>query len=121
MLIALWIVNIVLALVFLASGGKKLVSTREQLSAAGMGSTENFSDVAVKALGMAEVLGAIGLIAPLATGIAPVLTPIAAVALLATMIGAVVVHARRSEALRIPVVFTILTLVSAVLGFAVTL
>jgi hypothetical protein len=59
--------------------------------------TEDFSAGAVKAIGAAELLGAIGLILPALLDIAPVLVPLAATGLALTMIGAVVVHIRRGE------------------------
>ncbi|MCJ7700842.1 MAG: DoxX family protein [Anaerolineales bacterium] len=43
------------------------------------------------------LLGALGLILPLATGILPVLTPLAAVGLALTMVGAFLTHLRRNE------------------------
>ncbi|WP_062389739.1 DoxX family protein [Demequina iriomotensis] len=118
MLIALWIVNAVLALLFLAAGGMKASTSRTALQEKGMGWTEDFGDAAVKAIGAVEVLAAIGLIAPLATGIAPILTPLAAVGLAITMIGATVVHARRDEPVVPTVVLTVVAVASAALGFA---
>lgn len=94
--IALWAVQIILALVFLAAGVMKATQPVAKL-AQSMGWVNDFSPVFVRVLGVAEVLGAIGLVAPLALGIAPVLTPVAAIALAVTMVGAVVVHVRRKE------------------------
>ena len=45
-------------------------------------------------IGVAEVAGSIGLIAPVATGIAPVLTPLAAAGLATIMAGATVLNLR---------------------------
>ncbi|MDI6103498.1 DoxX family protein [Actinoplanes sp. NEAU-A12] len=79
--------------------------------------TEDFSAGAVKAIGAAEALGAIGLILPAVTGVAPVLVPLAATGLALAMIGAAVVHARRGEtqamAMAPSVVLLILTVVVA--------
>jgi hypothetical protein len=74
----------------------------------------------VKAIGLAQVLGAIGLILPQLLNIAPVLAPIAATGLLVIMIGAVVVHIRRKEAFMSALVLGVLLLASAVVGFVVT-
>ena len=117
MTVALWIVNAILALAFLAAGGMKAVRPTSALKASGMGWTDDFSPAAVKAIGILEVLGAIGLILPLATGIAPVLTPIAAIGLALAMVGAIVVHARRQESWAAPAGLLVLSVVSAVLGF----
>lgn len=57
----------------------------------------DLSPSTVKLTGLAETLGALGLILPAATGIAPVLTPIAASALAVVMLLAAVTHARRRE------------------------
>ena len=47
-----------------------------------------WSPCRVKLLGLAEVLGALGVVVPWATDIAPVLTPVAACCLLVLMVGA---------------------------------
>ncbi|KRA24421.1 DoxX family protein [Microbacterium sp. Root61] len=119
MLIALWILNGLLALAFVAAGIGKVTRPREALIAQGMGYVEDFSTPSVKAIGAIEIVGAVGLILPLATGIAPILTPLAAVGLTITMIGAVVVHVRRKEKATVSIVLGLLSLVSAVLGFIV--
>ena len=51
----------------------------------------------VQAIGIAEILGALGLILPAATGIYPWLTPVAAVALALLMFMAAMFHAQRRE------------------------
>ena len=121
MLIALWIINGLLALAFLAVGSMKLFRSKPALQSMGMAWTEDFSDAAVKLVGAAEIVGAVGLILPLLTGIAPLLTPIAATALALLMLGAVVVHLRRKETPVPPLVLGILSAVSAVIGFLVVL
>jgi len=95
--IALWIVAVVLAVAFTAAGAMKLTQSKEQLAASGMGYVEDFSPGAVKAIGAAEVLAAIGLILPGALDIAPVLVPLAALGLVLLMVGAVITHLRRGE------------------------
>ena len=47
--------------------------------------------------GAIEVAGGLGVILPWLTGIARVLTPVAAVGLAVVAVGALIVHARRSE------------------------
>ncbi len=121
MTIALWIINILLALAFLAAGGMKATRPRPALVSAGLAWVEDFSLGAVKTIGVLEVLGAIGLVLPLATGILPILTPIAATALAVTMIGAVVVHVRRRESALPAIVLGVLSIASAVLGYLVVL
>ena len=95
--ITLWIVAAVLALAFLGAGAMKLAQPKEKLAASGMGWTESFSSGAVKAIGAAEVLGALGLILPALTGIATFLVPLAATGLVLIMVGAIITHLRRKE------------------------
>ena len=102
--IALWIGQGVLALVYLAAGGLKVIRPREQLVATGrLDWMKDHSDAAVKAVGVVEILGALGVILPEATGIARILTPIAAVGLVIVQIGAMRVHLARNERQPLPV------------------
>jgi uncharacterized membrane protein YphA (DoxX/SURF4 family) len=117
MAVVAWILQIVLAVAFLAAGVMKLARPRPALVGAGMGWADDYSDGAVKGIGALEVLGAIGLVLPAFTGIAPILTPIAALGLAAVMAGAVVVHVRRKEPYVPPLVLGLLSLVLAVIGF----
>ncbi|MBB5168522.1 DoxX family protein [Mycobacterium sp. AZCC_0083] len=95
--LALWIVAIVLAVGFLASGGMKLALPKEKLVSSGQGWAADVSPGNVKLVGLVEVLGAIGLILPAVLHIAPILVPLAAVGLALVMIGAAITHARRKE------------------------
>ncbi len=120
--IALWIAAILLAVAYLAAGLTKLTKSKTALEAnANMGWTQDFSQPAIRGIGTAEVLGAIGLIVPQATGIAPILTPLAAVGLVILQIGAIVVHLRRHEAKVLPVniVLLLLALFVAIGRFAI--
>lgn len=105
---AVWTLQILLAVAFAAAGGMKLSTPQSQLVANGMGWAQDFSDTQVKLIGTAEVLGAIGLVAPAATGILPVLTPTAAAGLAALMAGAVMTHAGRGEPFVAPLVLGLL-------------
>jgi len=80
---ALWIVQGLLALLFLFSGGMKLVLPLEKL--VGPVPVPGFF---LRFIGVAEVLGAIGLILPGLLRIRPGLTPLAAAGLVIIMIGA---------------------------------
>lgn len=117
MLIALWIINILLALAFLAAGGMKAMKGSDPFESAGARWIAPWPSWTIRAIGVAEIVGAIGLIVPLATGIAPVLTPIAAVGLAVVTFSAVVVHARVKEPFVPPLVLASLSAVSAVVGF----
>jgi uncharacterized membrane protein YphA (DoxX/SURF4 family) len=99
---ALWIIQIVLAVLFAAAGIAKLTQPREKLMAR-MEWAEDFTDGQVKAIGAVELLGAVGLVLPAATGILPWLTPLAAAGLAVTMVLAALVHVRRKEVSFVPV------------------
>jgi uncharacterized membrane protein YphA (DoxX/SURF4 family) len=118
-IIALWIVNIVLGLVFIAAGTMKAITPKPVLADRGMAWTETYAPATVKLIAIAEVIGGVGLILPVVTGIAPILAPIAAPCLAVIMVGAVVTHIRRKESATPSVVLLVLSVVSAVLGFAV--
>jgi hypothetical protein len=101
--IALWIAQGLLALVYLAAGGLKVVRPREQLVTSGnFDWMKDSSDAGVKAVGLVEILGALGVILPWLTGIASILTPIAAIGLVAVQIGALRVHLVRNERQPLP-------------------
>jgi uncharacterized membrane protein YphA (DoxX/SURF4 family) len=94
--IALWIVQVLLSLVFLASGARKLAPAQVTRVKA----TPLLADLPVpfvRFIAAAEVLGAIGLILPAATQIAPVLTPAAAAGIALLMLCATLVHVARRE------------------------
>lgn len=92
----LWIVQGLAAVIFLGVGGMKLTRTKEQLQPR-LAYMEDFSQNQIRLIGLAEVLGALGLILPALTGILPWLTPVAATGLVGLMVGAVYTHYRRKE------------------------
>jgi uncharacterized membrane protein len=96
--ITLWIIAGLLAAAFLAAGLMKATQPQEKLAASGMTWAADFPAGAVKAIGVVEVLGALGLVLPAMVNIAPVLVPWAAVGIAVTMLGAAVVHLRQGEA-----------------------
>jgi hypothetical protein len=81
--VLLWIVQGLLALIFLFTGGTKLVLPLEALKG-----PIPLPGLFVRFIGVAEVLGAIGLILPGVLKIRPGLTPLAAAGLVIIMIGA---------------------------------
>jgi hypothetical protein len=89
--VALWSVQALLALVYLYTGGTKLLLPLEELMSP-------LPTWLLRLIGLAEVLGALGLILPGLTGIRPGLTPLAAVGLVIIMIGATVITAATMDA-----------------------
>jgi uncharacterized membrane protein YphA (DoxX/SURF4 family) len=112
----LWILQGLLAAVFLITGLTKLTQSRARMAAGPMEWAADVTDEQFRAIGAAEVLGAVGLILPEPLDVAPMLTPIAAVGLAATMVVAAVTHARRGEWSRVvaPLVLLALALLVAV-------
>jgi len=113
--IALWAGQGLLAFVYLAAGGLKVIVPREKLVASGrLDWMKDNSDAAVKAVGAVEILGALGVVLPEATGIARILTPIAAVGLVIVQIGAMRVHLTRNEREPLPINVILLLLAAFV-------
>ena len=84
---ALWIVQGLLALTFLFAGGMKLVLPIEEMTKQ---MPLPLPGLFLRFIGVAEVVGAIGLILPGLLRIRPGLTPLAAAGLVIIMIGATV-------------------------------
>jgi hypothetical protein len=89
--IVLWIVAGLAAAAFLFAGSFKLAQGKK-VEDKGMRWASLFSDASIRAIGAAEVLGALGLILPAVTGIAPWLTLAAAAGLVILSVGAIIAH-----------------------------
>jgi uncharacterized membrane protein YphA (DoxX/SURF4 family) len=111
-----WILQGVLAAMFLFAGTMKVSRPKSELKAQ-MQWVEDFSPGVVKFIGTMEILGALGLILPAALDIAPVLTPLAATGFAVLMVLAAATHLRRKEQQMI-VVNGALFLVAAVIAWA---
>lgn len=85
---ALWIIQVLLALLFLFAGGTKLVLPPDVLASMGSPNQVQLPGLFVRFIGVVEVLGALGLILPGLLRIRPGLTPLAAAGLVVIMIGA---------------------------------
>jgi uncharacterized membrane protein YphA (DoxX/SURF4 family) len=81
---ALWVAQVLLAVLFLWAGGFKLIASAEQMAGPGAPPA-----AFLRFIGVVELLGALGLILPGLTGIRPGLTPLAAAGLVIVMAGAV--------------------------------
>jgi len=91
--VVLWSVQGFLALFFLAAGAPKLIGR-------GMERWTGFSELPramVVFIGVTEVLGAAGLVLPMATGVLPWLTPLAAIGLAIIVLMATGFHLRADE------------------------
>ncbi len=98
--VILWILQGLLAAMFLMAGMMKATQTKAGLKEKGgdrMAWVESVSDNNLKLIGILEILAGIGLIVPQLTGVLPWLTPLAAVGLIFTMIGAIALHVKRGD------------------------
>jgi uncharacterized membrane protein YphA (DoxX/SURF4 family) len=84
--IALWIIQALLAALFLFAGGTKLVLPIEEMT-----KQMPMPGWFLRFIGVAEVFGALGLVLPWLLQIRPGLTPLAAAGLMIIMIGATVI------------------------------
>jgi len=115
--VAVWIVTGIVVLVLGGAGASKLARSKEKiLENPNMGWADDFSQPAIRLIGLAEVAGALGLVLPWALDVLPVLAPVAGYALAALMTGAAVVHVLRRELAGLPFV---LLLVAAPLFVAI--
>jgi uncharacterized membrane protein YphA (DoxX/SURF4 family) len=83
--IALWIIQALLAALFLFAGGMKLILPIEEMT-----QQIPMPGLFLRFIGVCEVLGGLGMILPWLTGVRPGLTPLAAAGLVIIMIGATV-------------------------------
>lgn len=96
MTVAYFVVAGLLAALYLFSGGIKVVRSRDRLRPM-MQWVDTMPLAAVRAIGLLEVAGAVGLILPPVTGVLPPLAFAAAVGLVLVQIGAIALHLRRGE------------------------
>ena len=101
MTVVLWIVQGLLALAYVMAGGMKASRPLDVLGKS-MAWVRAVPPAFVRFIGVAEVLGAIGIILPLATGILPWLTVAAAVGLVIVQVCAIAFHLARGETQRLP-------------------
>ncbi len=106
---ALLLTQALLAALFVAAGAPKLLLPKERLAST-MRWTKTAPAFAVKLLGLAELLGAAGLVLPGALGVATFLTPLAAGCLFVLLLGAVATKVRFRESPALPVVAALASL-----------
>jgi len=114
MSVSLWVVQGFLAVVFLVTGMAKLTQPRLKMAAGMMSWAADVSDQQFRAVGMLEVLGAIGVILPAALNIAPQLSGLAAAGLALLMVGAAATHLKLHETSRLAAPIVLLALAALV-------
>lgn len=109
MLVTYWVLAVLLAALYLFSGGKKIVQSRDRLRPM-MAWVDDMPMARVRGIGVVEVLGALGLLLPPLTGVAPGLAVAAAAGLAAVQVGAGALHVRRGETRQIGMNLVLLAL-----------
>jgi putative oxidoreductase len=94
--IALWLAQILLALAFGFFGFTKATGDLAMLSQM-MTWIPSVPAAFIRFIGIAEILGAIGMILPALTRIKPMLTPLAAIGFATIQVLAIILHAVREE------------------------
>lgn len=89
--IALWIIQVLLALLFVFAGVMKLIIPIDEMIAKGPPDQVILPGLLIRFIGVCELLGGLGLILPGLFRIKTSLTPLAAAGLTIIMIGAVVI------------------------------
>ena len=108
--IVLWVVQGLLAVLFLVAGAMKIFAYDRMKAMAAQrnpGGELPMSRGLARYVGISEVAGSAGLVLPCGTGVLPLLTPLAAVGLAVIMVGAVVKTMRHDS-----VAFPVATLVA---------
>lgn len=96
--IVLWILQGLIAGVFLYSGITKTIFSEQKLvTSLGQTGVKGLSMPLIRFIGLVEISGAFGMILPVMLNITPILTPIAAICLAIIMVLAGVIHYRMHE------------------------
>ncbi|QIA06869.1 DoxX family protein [Draconibacterium halophilum] len=94
--IALWIIQIIIAVFFLTTGSLKLVLPKENLRKV-FEWIEDFTEQRLRLIGAFEVLGGLGLFLPGVYSTFEILIPLAAIGLTIIMVLATFLHSKRKE------------------------
>ena len=112
MTVVLWILQVVLAAVFLAAGTLKLVRSKEELPPQ-MKALDPYRPLSIKLIGLAEVLGALGLVVAPLVGL-DALVPWAALGLASVMIAGAMANGEYGDPRHIGVNAVLFVLAAAV-------
>ena len=94
----LWILQLILAVIFLTTGLQKLLLKGKSLEKF-VPVSKDFSPRRVRMIGVMELLAAAGVTIPYYTNVFPILTPLAALGMILMMIGAMAYHVPRKQIL----------------------
>ena len=97
MVIATWILQSLLGLIFVITGSFKFFQNKEKIIASGGTWAEDFSPGIIKTIAGLELVSGISVIIPRILGQKQIVTFISATCIAAIMIGAIFTHVRRKE------------------------
>ncbi len=86
-----------MAAAFLMTGFMKVSQPLDELRKNLGPWVDGFSFVQIKAIGIFEILGALGLILPMWLNLFPILTPLAAIGIAVIMVGAIITHLKMDD------------------------
>jgi uncharacterized membrane protein YphA (DoxX/SURF4 family) len=110
------VLRILVALAFVAAGAAKLVLPPATVARLGMAVVAELPRRAAVAIGLLELLGAAGLVLPVALDVAPWLSRVAALGLAALMAGAAWTQLQRRRAAGAAIALTLLAVTLALAG-----
>ena len=113
--IALWVMQGVLAFVFVMAGGMKLFSYQKYRAMLEKSGPTSLTHGQIALIGIAELAGAAAIVLPMALNVTPWLTVLAAAGLAVIMLSATVFHMRRHESPMMTAVLFVLA-VAVVVG-----
>jgi uncharacterized membrane protein YphA (DoxX/SURF4 family) len=116
--IALWAVQVLLGVAFIAAGGMKVFTYERYKVMSEKNGPSGLNHGLVAFIGFSEIAGAVGIVLPMAVNVAPWLSPAAATGLATVMLLAVFYHVRRHEPPTAPGMLFLLALFVAVGRFA---
>jgi len=115
--VVLWVVQVLLALAFIAAGGMKVFAYERYEAMTEKNGPSGITRGLVTFIGTCELAGAFGVVLPMATGIAPWLSAWAAIGLATVMLLAIGYHVRRREPPTAPAILFALAVFVAVGAF----
>ena len=102
--VALWVVQVLLALAFIAAGGMKVFAYERYKAVTEKNGPSGITRGLATFIGICELAGAFGVVLPMATGVAPWLSAWAAIGLSTVMLLAIGYHVRRREPPVVPAI-----------------
>lgn len=111
---ALWIMQSLIAIVFLSIGSIKTFGSKQKLQKMFSANTP-VSIFTTRLLGFLEISGAIGIILPFLLNMYPSLTTVAGICLSTVMVGAAILHLKKKEYKALPLV-TALFILSVIIA-----